>query len=124
MKTVERIAAQGDVLFRRVDALPEDAQLEPRRGSIVVAHSETGHHHVINSPDVALYRGADPLVCFLRLDCDFADVEHLRPFHTHETLRLLAAEGAPTFFEVRRQREHVPESWREDAQKSWRTAID
>jgi hypothetical protein len=123
MKTVTRIAAQGDVLFRRVDRLPDEVKKQERRGSIVVAHSETGHHHVIRSPNVELYRGADPLVSFLRLDCDFADVEHMRPFHTHETLRLLGAEGVPTYFEVRRQREHVPEGWRQK-RETWRPALD
>jgi hypothetical protein len=52
MITVKTIGAQGDVLFRRVAKIPDNATLQQRHGAIVVAHSETGHHHVIASPDV------------------------------------------------------------------------
>jgi hypothetical protein len=124
MKIVERIAAQGDVLFRRVDALPAHATRQRRNGPLVVAHSETGHHHVIHSPDVEFYRGADPLVCFLRFECAFVEVAHLRAFHTHETLRLLGGESVATCFEVRRQREHVPEAWKQESAARWREARD
>jgi hypothetical protein len=112
MKTVTRIGAQGDVLFRRINTLPSGAALEQRDGPLVVAHSETGHHHVIQSPDVQLYSHDNPLVCYLRMEGAFADVEHLRPVDTHETLRLLGEHSGPTYFEVRRQREHTPEGWR------------
>lgn len=109
MKMARHMAAQGDTLFRRVDAIPASAKKQPRDEVLVVAHSETGHHHVIRSPEVELFSDGDPLVSFLRMDCDFADVEHLRTFDTHETLRLRGEEGVTTFFEVRRQREHVPD---------------
>ena len=111
MKTIEKMGAQGDVLFRRVKSIPKDAIEQPRKGPIVVAHSETGHHHVIDSPDVALLTTADPFVCYLRMEAPFADVVHQRPFDTHETLRLLGEQGGACF-EVRRQREHTPEGWR------------
>lgn len=112
MKEIKKLAAQGDVLFRRVKALPKDAKERARNGALVVAHSETGHHHVINSPDVRLFETADPFVCYLRLETPFADVEHMRPFDTHETIRLLGNKKTPSFYEVRRQREHTPEGWR------------
>jgi hypothetical protein len=112
MITVRKIAAQGDVLFRRVDCISRDALEQPRVGPLVVAHSETGHHHVIESPDARLLTTRDPLVCYLRIEGPFADVVHQRPFDTHETLRLLGEEGGPTYFEVRRQREHMPDGWR------------
>ena len=38
---------------------------------------------------------------------EFADVEHLWPFDTHETIRL-----TPGKWEIRRQREWSPEGWR------------
>jgi len=107
MKTVTSIGAQGDVLFRRVGALPEDVTRQAREGrAIVVAHSETGHHHVVETERVELYLGKDPLVSYLRLEGEFADVEHLRAFDTHETLRLLGRSDGETIFEVRRQREY------------------
>lgn len=112
MITVKRMAAQGDVLFRRVERVAEDAMEQPRNGPIVVAHSETGHHHVIESPDVRLLTTLNRLVCYLRIEGPFADVTHRRSFDTHETLRLAGDECGPVYFEVRRQREHTPEGWR------------
>lgn len=113
MKTVNRMAAQGDVLFRRVSSLPLlGVKLEPRFGPIVVAHSETGHHHVVSDERTALYSTPDPRLGYLRIDGPFADVEHLRPYHTHETLRLLGNDdGSSAFYEVRRQQEHSFTGW-------------
>lgn len=106
---VEGMAAQGDVLFRRVEALPKGAALEETKGAIVVAHSETGHHHSIDDVSGAkLYRlEADPMVCYLQLASDVT-VTHHRPFDTHAPLML----AGPGVFEVRRQREYVPGGWR------------
>lgn len=115
MLEVQKIAAQGDVLFRKVKAVPAAAVAEPTKGAIVVAHSETGHHHSIDKWDgVTLFRDPkDPLVCYLQLDgLEFADVVHHRPFDTHETVRLLGTPGKKTTYEVRRQREYTPEGWR------------
>lgn len=104
MIEVARIAAQGDVLFRRIGALPEGTVEVPRQGRLVVAHSETGHHHAIDDLGVRLYeqRRPDPLICYLSVEGDFADVVHHRPHDTHQTLRL-----RPGIWEVRRQREWV-----------------
>jgi hypothetical protein len=112
MIEIRNQAAQGDVLFRRVASIPKGAKRQKRKGPLVVAHSETGHHHSIHQPDVKLFTTADPFVCYLRLDTPFADVVHHRPHDTHETLRLVGDKKAPSFYEVRRQREHTPEGMR------------
>ena len=102
MIEVKRMAAQGDVLFRCIRALPPDLIEVGFAQPLVVAHSETGHHHHAVGEEVRLFEKAtrDPLVCYLRIDGDFADIVHERSFHTHETLRL-----ARGIWEVRRQRE-------------------
>lgn len=112
MIDVTKMGAQGDVLFRRVAALPEGAKQIERKGALVVAHSETGHNHVINTSGVAFFETSDPFVGFLRLEGPCAEVEHMRPHDTHETLRLIGEPKGPAFFEVRRQREHAPEGYR------------
>lgn len=115
MLEVQKIAAQGDVMFRKVTKLPDGLVEESAKGPIVVAHSETGHHHSIDEWDgVKLFRKpGDPMVCFLQLQgVDHADVVHHRSFDTHETVRLLGCPGKTTTFEVRRQREYTPEGWR------------
>lgn len=115
MIEVKKMAAQGDVLFRRIDSLPDGAVEQDAKGRIIVAHSETGHHHAIDPTDgVRLFQPPnDPLVCYLMLDgAPHADVVHHRAWDTHDTLRLVAKSVGKTIFEVRRQREHTPEGWR------------
>lgn len=111
IKVNERICAQGDVLFRRIDDLPS-ALVEaarPAKGGHVVAHSETGHNHEVESQHVRMFEKAtrDPMICYLAVDGAFAEVIHHRQFDTHKTVRL-----AKGIWEVRRQRESAPEGWR------------
>lgn len=108
MKTITKMAAQGDVLFRRVDEIPANAKEEPRAAQVIVAHSETGHHHAIDNDanNIWLYSTPDPLVSYLRVK-SHADVVHHRSFDTHEPIRL--PEG---IWEIRRQREWTPEGYR------------
>ncbi len=115
MKNVIKQGCQGDVLFRRVEKVPAGFVEVERKGPIIVSHSETGHHHTIDSPDVRVFEDAmKPLVCYLMMSPAFTDagmhVEHLRSYDTHETLCLLGEPG--TVWEARRQREHTPEGWR------------
>lgn len=107
MAKVERQAAQGDVMFLRVDNVPATAEAAKPSARIVVAHSETGHHHTIESPGAALFTvPGDPWTCYLQLAQD-ADVVHHRSFDTHAPITLSA--GA---WLVRRQREYTPEGYR------------
>lgn len=109
MKSAKRMVAQGDCLFIRRKQLPGDVQEQKRNGPVVVAHSETGHHHVIDDPAVRIFERIerDPLVCYLSIDGPHADVVHRRAWDTHAPIRLPRG-----IWEVRRQREHTPEGWR------------
>lgn len=108
MKTFDKQAAQGDILITRIDKLPDGlVEQEPEKGSYIVAHSETGHHHTLPSQGVRMFAPAnDPMVLFVIVDNE-ADLIHNRSFDTHETIRLKS--GA---YEIRRQREYTPEGWR------------
>ena len=116
MREIRELAAQGDCIFRRVDRLPDGAQEVPRNGPIIVAHSETGHHHAVDALFVRQFDvPGSSLTSYLLFDdvlqdVGGADVVHHRPWDTHETLRLLGGKG--TVWEVKRQREWVPEGWR------------
>lgn len=104
---VNRQGAQGDVLFTRCDRVPAKLKARECKGAIVVAHSETGHHHVVESPGAELFEVPDdPFTCYLQLAGD-AEVKHLRPHDTHQTMVLGAG-----CWEVRRQREWTPEGYR------------
>lgn len=117
MKSIQDRGAQGDVFFRRIAAVPAEAKVvKPEGGAIIVTHSETGHHHVVEDLTCVMYQ--DPkssLVGYLQLgdgcaSVGGADIVHKRAWDTHETLRLLGQPG--DVFEIRRQREWSPEGWR------------
>jgi hypothetical protein len=108
MKTITRLGAQGDVIFRRVKALPEGLKKQAK-GPIVVAHSETGHHHTAEGA-AAYYPTNDPLLAYLVAKGPVSIV-HNRSWDTHETVEL-KGEGPEVVWEIRRQREHTPEGWR------------
>lgn len=113
MKTFTNCAAQGDLLLRRIDKLPAGVKpMASEKGAFIVAHSETGHHHVVmERPNVKVYVTDDPMVSYLEVieatDKAEALLEHLRGHDTHETIAI-----PPGIFELRRQREHSPEGWR------------
>ena len=114
MKTFINTAAQGDLLIRRVAAIPATAKpLKAEDGKFIVAHSETGHHHVIaERPCVQVFTTDDHMVSYLRVieatEQTEALLEHLRGYDTHETIAI-----PPGTFELRRQREYTPEGWRQ-----------
>ena len=103
---------QGEVLFIQVDEFPLDKEeyqsATPENGMLVVAHSETGHHHVIDRP-----KQADLLIgkvnkfigrLIAKEDCE---VKHLRSFDTHKTLNLPKGK-----YILRYRKEYTPEGLR------------
>lgn len=109
-----KIARQGDVLFIKVSAMPKNATVpcQSEHGQWIIAHSETGHHHVIDSPRAKVYEAADDaFTAWIKTGASGADVTHKREFHTHDTISL---EPNSTYM-ARRQREHAPEGWRRAA---------
>lgn len=113
MKTTKTGCFQGDVCFRRVDKLPVNAvEVKPAGKPIIVAHSETGHHHSIDNElaNAVLFTTSDPLVRYLRVK-GYADVVHERDYDTHETVRLDSGDAGEVIFEIRRQEELRPDGW-------------
>lgn len=108
MKTFKNTSAQGDVYFKRIDALPAGVvEVKPEDGKIIVTHSETGHHHVMDAEKVTMYTLPDSIMdCFLVVH-NTATLEHLKSFDTHEDIAF-----NPGVYHVRRQREYTPEGFR------------
>lgn len=113
MKTFTKRAAQGDVFITKIDELPEDAikATETSNEDIVIAHSETGHHHVVEANAVDYFHAANDgkvneFVSYLRVKED-TSLRHLRSFYTHEAIELL-----PGLYRINRQREYTPEGFR------------
>ena len=104
---------QGECLFMRVDKFNNEGtweQAKPEGKFLIIGHSETGHHHVIDidrSPSAQLLIDkTNEFMTRLELD-EPAEVEHLRSFDTHETLKLPAGK-----YIVRHRREYTPEGLR------------
>lgn len=105
---------QGECLFIKVNNFEDkDSDYESQKsvnGRLVVAHSESGHDHII---DLKRSKQADLLIhktnnligrLVLGEDCE---VEHLRAFDTHETLKLPKGK-----YVLRYRREYTPEGLR------------
>jgi gentisate 1,2-dioxygenase len=105
-----RMVIQGDVAFTRVDDLEEKefTTLKPEQGQLVVAHSETGHHHAfLENDDVEVLEDPDnEFVAWLRVTADSA-LKHYRAYDNHETIKF-----TPGIYRINRQREYTPEGFR------------
>ena len=108
MQTFKTQAAQGDFLITRIADLPSGVEpVSPDGAATVIAHSETGHHHVIDAKAATLYRLPEALYeAFLVVDQP-AVIEHRRAWDTHEMLKV-----EPGLYRINRQREYVPEGYR------------
>lgn len=105
MKKFKETCAQGDVYFRRIDAMPKGlVKVAPEGGNVIVTHSETGHHHVMDSDTVEMYQHPkNPLINFLVVKKP-TDLVHLRTHDTHETVQFDVGT-----YQVHRQREFTLE---------------
>ncbi len=114
MKTFKLVTAQGELGFVRLPdnyVLPKDAKrVEPLNGSVIVGHSETGHHHVMTAEKTELYKLPDELLaCLIVSEQDV--LTHLRDYDTHE----------PTVFDPGKYRVHY---LREETPEGFRKQMD
>lgn len=101
-KRFKQQAAQGDVYFRRVQDIPSHAVETAFDGPVIVAHSETGHHHAFpKGCGVTYYVTRNPHIAYLRVESE-SILEHHRPFDTHEAFVFV-----PGIYELRRPREYI-----------------
>lgn len=108
MRTFINQSAQGELFLVRVSKLPPKLVKVPSVGGyVIIGHSETGHHHVMDARTTEMYRLPEEIYeCFLVVSKSTA-LEHLREFDTHEPILY-----EPGIYRVRKQREYVPEGWR------------
>ena len=103
MKTFSKMAAQGDFVIVRVADIPENLiPAEPENNQIIIAHSETGHNHVMERTHVEAF--IDPKIKEIDLYEMFLSVKeatpitHLRSHDTHEPIMV-----PPGKYMIRRQ---------------------
>ena len=102
MRTFQQQAAQGDLLFTRIADLPAGlVPVAPEKGRIVVGHSETGHHHVVDA-DYATLTRIDPFTSWLDVH-KATRLTHQREFDTHPAIEL-----QPGVYQFRTGREFDP----------------
>lgn len=96
MKTFSRIAAQGEITIVRVGDYHAGANLpagskpiNADAGRLVIGHSETGHHHVMDAGNVVAGEIADAPAGMRVLHLIVSSptpLVHLREYDTHEPL--------------------------------------
>lgn len=126
MKTFKEQAAQGDMFIRAIDKLPDNVKaVKDENGNFILAHSETGHNHVVKKQHgVSFFQNDnDPFVAYLVVDTakvkETVECKHLRDHDTHETISFFTGDflnkikdHGKKIFEIRRQREYTPEGFR------------
>ena len=119
MKTMKNFAAQGDFVIMRINEFPKNiVPVAAENGHVVVAHSETGHNHVMLAERVEAYepkvektdtQNIDLYKMFLLVKED-TKIDHLRSHDTHESIMV-----PPGKYMIRRQREYTLEGFRKAA---------
>lgn len=107
MKTFNKIAAQGEITIRKIDALPAHVQkLDPEMGKFIIGHSETGHHHSMTLERKQAYvstKAPDGMRILYAVLESAGELVHERGHDTHETISF-----APGIYEFRIGREYDP----------------
>jgi DNA-binding LacI/PurR family transcriptional regulator len=112
--------AQGELLFKEVDKLPEGwTPVKAECGQYIIGHSETGHHHIIREQEgVTVYvNDNEPNHLFLVVDNTAkgdAVLEHLRDHDTHKPFAFAKPQGKKEkqrVYRIRRQIESAPQGF-------------
>ncbi len=105
---------QGDVLLVAVDALPEQAQPEPRRSRIVLAEGEvTGHAHAIEEREARTFTHDGQRYLLAKSKAQLIHEEHA------------PIEVPPGAYRVVIQREYEPDPVRSvTPSQQWRRVVD
>ena len=97
-----KVAAQGELRFAKVSKAPQKGiSVPPINGLLIVGHSETGHHHVVDA-DCATLTRVDEFLAYLTVNKP-TELVHQREFYTHRPVAL-----QPGMYEFRTGREFDP----------------
>ena len=76
LKAVKRTAQQGDVLMRKLNAMPSGDQKLIARTRLVLAHGESGHSHVIEDDNAELIQIGERILLKLSKQATVKHEEH------------------------------------------------
>jgi hypothetical protein len=101
-KTLKNSYQQGDLLLRRLKAMPEGEVKVVSKSRLVLAPGESGHSHVVEDDDAELIQIGERILLRLKRAATVTHEEHNAPTSLlPEPERL-----APGIWEVGRVREH------------------
>ena len=120
MKSFQKIAAQGEITIIRIGDAPESAHvgqpLALENGKLIIGHSETGHHHVLERTSGAtvtvLDRAPEGMRILHAILAEPNKLIHERGHDTHETIALPPGEYE---FRIAREFDHYAELARQSA---------
>lgn len=111
------LSSQGDVFLMRVKEIPSDAtQIKPTQedGSYIVAHSESGHHHILEAtkPDfLSVFRDVSGRLFAEVREGSSALLWHNKSDKTkHNPIEVPAGS-----FQIKRAKEYTPQGMRQVA---------
>jgi len=76
MKSVKQNGQQGDVLFRKLEVLPDGDRNIVARKQIEVMHGENGHSHVIDDDEAEMIRIGERMLLVLERAVTVKHEEH------------------------------------------------
>lgn len=121
MHTFKKIAAQGEITIIRIGDVASAANLigEPLKlehGKLIIGHSETGHHHVLERTKGATVTVSENAPAGMRvlhaILTEANSLVHERGHDTHETIDLPPGEYE---FRIAREFDHYAELARKSA---------
>lgn len=122
MKSFKVIAAQGEITVRRIGDVPKNKKiiggspLALESGKLIIGHSETGHHHILEravGATVVVMENAPAGMRILRAILNEPNtLVHLREHDTHDAIVLPAGEYE---FRIAREFDHYAELARQSA---------
>lgn len=121
MKSFKAVAAQGEITIRRIGDVPKRStisgkQLVPEAGKLIIGHSETGHHHVLERTRGASVTVLDNAPAGMRILQAILEepnkLIHERGHDTHEAIDLPVGEYE---FRIAREFDHYAELARQSA---------
>lgn len=121
MKSFTKTAAQGEIFITRLGPVPKKAKvagqpLALEHGKLIIGHSETGHHHVlernVGASVTVLERAPEGMRILHAILEEPNKLIHERGHDTHETIALEPGEYE---FRIAREFDHYAELARQSA---------
>lgn len=75
-KIVKLNSQQGDVILRRIKAMPEGERKTVAKRRCVLAHGESGHSHVVDQDDAELIQIGERMLLTIKEPAEVVHEEH------------------------------------------------